>query len=299
MDHIFTTTALSKRYRHTKALDQLSMQVPRGAIYGFVGRNGSGKTTLIRLLCGLQAPSGGSFRLYDAENTSPGIHLARRRLGAVIETPSFYHHLSAADNLRQQYRILGLPSFADIPDLLRLVGLSDTGRKEARNFSLGMKQRLGIAMALARFPRLLILDEPTKGIIEIRELILRLNREEGITVLISSHILDELSRLATHYGIIDGGRMVKELSAAELDANCRKALRVRVSDIRALTRVLDARGLDYAVANDHSADIYAELAVSDLVHALDAENCALLSAETRDESLESYFISLVGGERHA
>lgn len=304
MDNVLTTTALSKQYKHTKALDQLSMHVPRGAIYGFVGRNGSGKTTLIRLLCGLQAPTSGSFRLYDVENASAGIHLARRRLGAVIETPSFYHHLSAADNLRQQYRILGLPRFADIPDLLRLVGLSDTGRKEARNFSLGMKQRLGIAMALAGHPDFLVLDEPTngldpQGIIEIRELILRLNREEGITVLISSHILDELSRLATHYGIIDGGRMVKELSAAELDANCRKALRVRVSDIRALTRVLDARGLDYAVANDHSADIYAELAVSDLVHALDAENCALLSAETRDESLESYFISLVGGERHA
>ena len=304
MDHIFTTTALSKSYRHTKALDQLSMQVPRGAIYGFVGRNGSGKTTLIRLLCGLQAPTSGSFRLYDVENASAGIHLARRRLGAVIETPSFYHHLSAADNLRQQYRILGLPRFADIPDLLRLVGLSDTGHKKAGNFSLGMKQRLGIAMALAGHPDFLVLDEPTngldpQGIIEIRELILRLNREEGITVLISSHILDELSRLATHYGIIDGGRMVKELSAAELDANCRKALRVRVSDIRALTRVLEARGVDYAVLDDHSADIYAELSVSDLVHALDAENCALLSAETRDESLESYFISLVGGERHA
>lgn len=304
MDNVLTTTALSKQYKHTKALDQLSMHVPRGAIYGFVGRNGSGKTTLIRLLCGLQAPTSGSFRLYDVENASAGIHLARRRLGAVIETPSFYHHLSAADNLRQQYRILGLPHFADIPDLLRLVGLSDTGHKKAGNFSLGMKQRLGIAMALAGHPDFLVLDEPTngldpQGIIEIRELILRLNREEGITVLISSHILDELSRLATHYGIIDGGRMVKELSAAELDANCRKALRVRVSDIRALTRVLEARGVDYAVLDDHSADIYAELSVSDLVHALDAENCALLSAETRDESLESYFISLVGGERHA
>lgn len=304
MDNVLTTTALSKQYKHTKALDQLSMHVPRGAIYGFVGRNGSGKTTLIRLLCGLQAPTSGSFRLYDVENASAGIHLARRRLGAVIEAPSFYHHLSAADNLRQQYRILGLPRFADIPDLLRLVGLSDTGHKKAGNFSLGMKQRLGIAMALAGHPDFLVLDEPTngldpQGIIEIRELILRLNREEGITVLISSHILDELSRLATHYGIIDGGRMVKELSAAELDANCRKALRVRVSDIRALTRVLEARGVDYAVLDDHSADIYAELSVSDLVHALDAENCALLSAETRDESLESYFISLVGGERHA
>lgn len=304
MDHIFTTTALSKRYRHTKALDQLSMHVPKGAIYGFVGRNGSGKTTLIRLLCGLQQPTSGSFRLYDAENTSGGIFLARQRLGAVIETPSFYHDLSAADNLRQQYRILGLPSFADIPDLLRLVGLADTGRKSAKHFSLGMKQRLGIAMALAGHPDFLVLDEPTngldpQGIIEIRELILRLNREEGITILISSHILDELSRLATHYGIIDNGRMVKELSAAELDAACRKCLRVTVDDTRLLTRVLDRLGVDYRVTNAQEADIFAELAVSDLVHLLDAEGCRLLDASAHDESLESYFISLVGGERHA
>lgn len=304
MDTVLTTTALSKQYRHTKALDGLSMQVPKGAIYGFVGRNGSGKTTLIRLLCGLQQPTSGSFRLYNAENTSRGIFLARQRLGAVIETPSLYQDLSAADNLRQQYRILGLPSCADIPDLLRLVGLDGTGRKAAKHFSLGMKQRLGIAMALAGHPDFLVLDEPTngldpQGIIEIRELILRLNREEGITVLISSHILDELSRLATHYGIIDGGRMVKELSAAELDAACRKCLHVTVDDSGALIRVLDRLGVDYSVTGEHSADIYAELATSDLVHALDAENCALLSAETRDESLESYFISLVGGEHHA
>lgn len=304
MDHIFTTNALSKHYHHTKALDGLSMHVPKGAIYGFIGRNGSGKTTLIRLLCGLQAPTGGSFQLYGTESTSPGIHLARRRLGAVIEAPSLYLGMSATDNLRQQYRILGLPSFADIPTLLARVGLTDTGRKKAKHFSLGMKQRLGIAMALAGHPDLLVLDEPMngldpQGIIEMRELILRLNREEGITVLISSHILDELSRLATHYGIIDGGRMVKELSAAELEAACRKCLRVRVSDIHALVRVLDARGLDHAVLDDHTADIYAELAVSALVHALDAEGCALLSAETRDESLESYFIALVGGEHHA
>lgn len=304
MDNVLTTTALSKQYKHTKALDQLSMHVPRGAIYGFIGRNGAGKTTLIRLVCGLQLATAGSFCLYDAESTSPGIHLARRRLGAVIETPSLYLNMSAADNLRQQYRILGLPGFADIPDLLALVGLTHTGRKQAGNFSLGMKQRLGIAMALAGHPDFLLLDEPMngldpQGIIEMRELILHLNREEGITVLISSHILDELSRLATHYGIIDGGHMVRELSAVELESACRKALRVRVSDIRALVRTLDRMALDYAVADDHTADIYAELAVSDLVHALDAEGCTLLSAETRDESLESYFISLVGGERHA
>lgn len=304
MENILTTTALSKYYRHTKALNGLTMQVPKGAIYGFVGRNGSGKTTLIRLICGLQRPTSGSFRLYDTDSTSQNIHLAHRRLGAVIETPAFYTDLSATDNLKQQYRILGLPSFSDIPDLLRLVGLSDTGHKKAKHFSLGMKQRLGIAIALAGHPDFLILDEPTngldpQGIIEIRELILRLNREEGITILISSHILDELSRLATHYGIIDGGRMVKELSAAELDAACRKCLRVTVTDIRALTHVLDQLGCDYSIASDHEADIYADLATSDLVHALDAAGCQLLSASAHDESLESYFISLVGGGQHA
>lgn len=304
METVLTTNALSKRYRHTLALDKLSMQVPKGAIYGMVGRNGSGKTTLIRLICGLQLPTSGSFSLYGTAHTSHAINTERQRLGAVIETPSFYHDMSAQDNLRQQYRMLGLPSFENIPNLLRLVGLENTGRKKAKHFSLGMKQRLGIAMALAGQPDFLILDEPTngldpQGIIEMRELILRLNRKEGITILISSHILDELSRLATHYGIIDSGRMIKELSADELDAACRKALRVTVSDMHALVRVLDALRLDYSVTDQHTADIYAELPISELVHALDNENCTLLDATAHDESLESYFISLVGGERHA
>ena len=160
----------------------------------------------------------------------------------MVETPSIYLDMTAEDNLKEQYRIIGLPSFDDIPELLRLVGLENTGKKKAKNFSLGMKQRLGIAIALAGSPDFLILDEPVngldpQGIIEMRELILKLNQERQITFLISSHILDELSRLATHYGFIDSGHMVKELSARELDAACRKCIRVQVSDIHALTRV--------------------------------------------------------------
>ena len=211
--------------------------------------------------------------------------------------------MSAADNIKEQYRVLGVPSDEGTAQLLKLVGLGDVGRKKARNFSLGMRQRLGIAIALAGDPDLLVLDEPVngldpQGIIETRELILKLNRERQITVLISSHILDELSRLATHYGFIDGGRMVKEISAQELEAACRKCLRVEVTDTRILARVLDGMGLEYKILAEGKADIFAQPVISQLSAALDREGCQLLAAQERDESLESYFINLVGGGSH-
>ena len=279
------------------------MHVPKGAIYGFVGRNGAGKTTLIRLVCGLQEPTSGSFTLYGIKNIDKNIVKSRRRMGAVVETPSIYLDMTAEENLRQQYRVLGLPSFDAIPELLKLVGLHNTGKKKAKNFSLGMKQRLGIAIALAGDPDFLILDEPTngldpQGIIEMRELILRLNRERQMTVLISSHILDELSRLATHYGIIDGGKMVKELSAEELENACRKCMRMEVTKVTALTRVLDGMGIDYKVFSETKADVYAKIHISQLTLALAKEGCEVLSIEEKDESLESYFVSLVGDGSH-
>ena len=304
MDYILTAESLSKHYGHFKALDGLSIHVPRGAIYGFVGKNGAGKTTLIRLICGLQEPTSGSYTLYGAKNTEPGIARCRRRMGAVVETPSIYLDMSAEENLKEQFRIIGLPSFDDIPDLLRLVGLENTGKKKAKNFSLGMKQRLGIAIALAGSPDFLILDEPIngldpQGIIEIRELILKLNREEQITFLISSHILDELSRLATHYGFIDSGHMVREMSAKELDAACRKCIRVQVSDIHALARVLDEREIGYNIFSDTMADIYAKINVSELTLALAGQGCDIISMTEREESLESFYVNLIGGgNRH-
>lgn len=239
MDYCLTTTALSKHYKDFKALNGLSMHVPKGAIYGFVGKNGAGKTTLIRLICGLQLPTAGAFTLYGVGNTDKRIDRCRRRMGAVVETPSVYLDATARENIREQYRVLGMPSFDGIDGLLAFVGLENTGKKRVRNFSLGMRQRLGIAVALCGEPDFLMLDEPIngldpQGIIEMRELILRLNREKQITVLISSHILDELSRLATHYGFIDKGSMVKEISAAELEAECRKCTRLTVSDTKLL-----------------------------------------------------------------
>ncbi len=304
MEYVLTTQGLSKHYKDFKALDDLSMHVPKGAIYGFVGRNGAGKTTLIRLICGLQSPTAGTYALYGADSRDKGLSRARRRMGAVVEAPSIYLDLTARDNLREQLRVLGAPTDDGIPQLLKLVGLEDTGSKKARNFSLGMKQRLGIAVALAGDPDFLVLDEPVngldpQGIIDIRELILKLNRERNITVLISSHILDELSKLATHYGFIDGGRIVKELSARELEAACRKCLQVEVTDTRALARVLDGMEVEYKILSDGQADVYAQVNISQLSRALDAQGCELLSAQERDESLESYFVNLVGGGSHA
>lgn len=303
MEYVLQTTALKKSYGQYRALNGLTMNVPKGAIYGFVGKNGAGKTTLIRLICGLQEQTAGEYSIYGISGRSKEIVKARRRMGAVVETPSIYLNMTAEENLKEQYCVLGLPAFAGIGNILELVGLQHTGRKRAKHFSLGMRQRLGIAVALAGSPDFLVLDEPVngldpQGIIDIRELILKLNRERNITVLISSHILDELSKLATHYGFIDGGRMVKELSARELEAACRKCLRVEVTDTRPLARVLDGMEVEYKILSDGQADVYAQVNISQLSRALDAEGCELLSAQERDESLESYFVNLVGGAGH-
>lgn len=224
------------------------------------------------------------------------------QMGAVVETPAIYTGLSARDNLKQQFRVLGLPSFDGIDGLLRLVGLADTGKKKAGNFSLGMRQRLGIAVALCGNPDFLILDEPIngldpQGIVEIRELILKLNRERQITVLISSHILDELSKLATHYGFIDRGRIVREMSAEELEAACRKCVRITVSDTEKLATVLDGMNLEYKIIDEKTADVFGKPTVTSLAAALHEKKCELISMQEQDESLESFYISLVGGER--
>ncbi len=303
MDYVLQTKALCKNYKQFKAVNGLTMNVPKGAIYGFVGKNGAGKTTLIRLICGLQNPTSGEFSLYGIKNTSPNITKSRRRMGAVVETPSIYLDMTAKDNLKQQYAILGLPSYEGMYDILKLVGLENTGKKKAKNFSLGMRQRLGIAVALVGDPDFLVLDEPVngldpQGIIEVRELILKLNRERQITVLISSHILDELSRLATHYGFIDNGRMVKEISAKDLEAACRKCVRMEVTDVKALARTLDGMGIEYNIISPTEADVFAKVNVSSLTLALSRENCEVLSMQERDESLESYYVSLVGGVSH-
>ncbi|WP_164170274.1 ATP-binding cassette domain-containing protein [Ruminococcus flavefaciens] len=300
MDYVLRTNALTKHYKDFKALNGLTMNVPKGSIYGFVGRNGAGKTTLIRMVCGIQFPTDGSFELYGVKNSDPKISETRRRMGAVVETPSILPYLSARKNLEMQYDIMGMPDYNGIDELLDLVGLKNTGSKLSKDFSLGMRQRLGIAVALCGKPDFLVLDEPIngldpQGIIEMRELILKLNRENNITILISSHILDELSKIATHYGFINGGQIVREMSAEELENECRKCVRVKVTDTAALARVLDGMDMEYRIIDDEQADIFASPNITKLAFSLWEEKCEILSVSEHDENLEGFFISLVGG----
>lgn len=300
MEYVLQTEHLSKKYGKFNALDDLNMSVPKGSIYGFVGKNGAGKTTLIRTICGLQHPSSGSYSLYGIDNRNAKIARSRRRMGAVVEVPAIYLDLTAEQNLIEQAILLGLPTFIGVQELLSLVGLADVGAKKAKDFSLGMRQRLGIAIALVGDPDFLVLDEPIngldpQGIIDMRELLLKLNRERQITILISSHILDELSRLATHYGFIDRGHLIKEIDASQLEKQCRKCTHIEVNDTELLPHALDLLGMEYRIHSHTEADIYAKPHVSRLAAALAKEGCEIISIQEKDESLESYFMNLVGG----
>ena len=298
MDYVLETKSLLKSYRHVEALSGVDMHVPKDSIYGLVGRNGAGKTTLMRVVAGMQKENGGTYLLFGVDKNSREIKKERKRVGAMIESPAIFHDLSAEDNLKMQYRILGLPSFDTIPEILSTVGLENTGNKKAGSFSFGMKQRLGIAMAIAGNPDLLILDEPINGldpeaIVEMRELILRLNREMNMTIIVSSHILDELAKVATYYGFIDSGRMVKEVSAVDMEKECRKALRIKVESIEKAAIALTSLGNDYSVIDDNTLDVFGDIGIKEVLDVL--SGAGIKDIEKRNENLEGYFINTMGG----
>ena len=298
MQNVLETKNLTKMYRNFYALKNLNMRVEKGSIYGFVGRNGAGKTTLIRLLSGLQEPSEGEYSLFGKWGKDKQIE--REKMSGVVETPSIYPGMTAKENIQIQYRVLGLPCDDGIGELLKMVGLEDTNKKKAKNFSLGMKQRLGIAIALVGNPDLLLLDEPIngldpQGIVEMRELIFKLNKDRGITIFISSHILGELSKMATHYGFINKGTMVAEMSAKELFEKCKKCIVLEVTDVKTLCVLLDQEKLEYKVTNDSKVEIYGQIKVTDLAIKLQKLGCDIVKISENDEDLESFYINLVGG----
>ncbi len=300
MEYILETNNIEKKYGHFKALNNLNMHIPKGAIYGLIGKNGAGKTTLIRLICGLQKVTSGEYTIFGISNNSRRIVETRKRVGGMVETPSICTDMTAEDNLKEQYKIIGLPSYDNLQEILKLVRLNNTGKKKAKHFSLGMKQRLGLAIALVGNPDLLILDEPIngldpEGIIEIRELILKLNKEKGITFLISSHYLDELSKIATFYGIIDKGKIIKEIDKNELEQNFRKRTQITVTNIKECVKYLEEKELAYKVISDDTLDIYEKINVSELVIALSKRNCIVNNFQEKGESLENYYLNLIGG----
>lgn len=302
MEIILETNNLEKKYKDFKALNHTNIHIEKGAIYGLIGKNGAGKTTLIRIVCGLQEPTNGSYIIYGKSNNSNDIISARKRMGAIIETPSIYGEMTARDNLIEQYKLVGMPSLDGIEDLLKLVGLEDTGKKKAKNFSLGMKQRLGIAIALANNPDFLILDEPIngldpQGIIEIRELILKLNKERRITILISSHYLDELSKIATHYGFLDSGSIIQEITSEELMKKMEHKIILTVNDPKEFVKYFEQNNISYEVMDSKTINVYGKHNLSKLVSGLSKKNLIADEIHEQEETLENYYINLIGGGR--
>lgn len=303
MEYVLETNNLEKKYKDFRALNHTNIHIEKGAIYGLIGKNGAGKTTLIRIVCGLQEPTNGSYIIYGKSNNSNDIISARKRMGAIIETPSIYGEMTARDNLIEQYKLVGMPSLDGIDDLLKLVGLEDTGKKKAKNFSLGMKQRLGIAIALANNPDFLILDEPIngldpQGIIEIRELILKLNKERRITILISSHYLDELSKIATHYGFLDSGSIIQEITSEELMKKMEHKIILTVNDPKEFVKYFEGQNISYQVMDNKTINIYGKHNLSKLVSGLSKKNLIADEIHEQEESLENYYMNLIGGTKN-
>lgn len=300
MEIILETNNLEKKYKDFKALNHTNIHIEKGSIYGLIGKNGAGKTTLIRIICGLQEPTNGGYTIYGVSNSSSNITNVRKRMGAIIETPSIYGEMTAKDNLIEQYKLVGMPSFDGIDELLNLVGLEGTGKKKAKNFSLGMKQRLGIAISLASNPDFLILDEPIngldpQGIIEIRELILKLNKERGITILISSHYLDELSKIATHYGFLDSGSIIQEITNEELMKKMEHKIELKVSKTKDFVKYFEENKISYEVIDKETINVYGKYNLSKFINELSKKNLIADDIHEQEESLENYYMNLIGG----
>lgn len=305
MDYVLRTFGLYKKYKKQFAVNDANMSICRGDIYGFVGENGSGKTTIIRLITGLIFPQSGSFELFGVPNNSKDIKHVRRKIGAVVESPSIYQNMSAYDNLKMQCIILGIPVDERIEKTLCEVGLGYVlhEKKHVSNFSLGMRQRLGIAMQLLGEPEFLILDEPMNGldpagIVEIRELILKLNRERNITFLISSHILGELSLVANKYGIISKGHIIKEITAEQLQQEMAKTTDITVDNPEKLTEIIGT-ALPNTVFSyiPNGVRLKGEVDLNALLSAIINANVRITNVNCHESSFEDYYLETIGG-RH-
>lgn len=300
MEYLLSTNSLTKQYGRHKAVDAVNIHVRQGDIYGLIGRNGTGKTTILKMISGLTAPTSGEFSLFGESGKNASQYLSR--IGTLIEAPGIYPNMSAAENLKLKCLAMGVRKKDTIEDLLKIVGLSDVGKKKVKNFSLGMKQRLGIALALVGNPDLVILDEPIngldpQGIAEIRETLSRLNKERNITFIVSSHILEELSKIATHYGIIHDGILLQELTREELLAKCSERIELKTDDTRKSCIVLEGMGItNYKVVDASTIHIFERLNDSgEITMTLAENNVKTMGITVKNEALEDYYLNLTGG----
>jgi ABC-2 type transport system ATP-binding protein len=301
MSLVLQTNGLTKKYGKQIAVNNVNMNVEKGDIYGFIGKNGAGKTTLMKMVCGLIHPNQGEINLFGSSNLDKG----RKRIGCVIEQPALYPDMTARENLIYYDKLLGIPDYQNVDDVLSLVGLQDTGKKKTKNFSLGMKQRLSIAISLLGNPDFLILDEPINGldpfgIKEIRELLVKLNYENEITILISSHILGELAKIATKYGIIKDGGLVDEFASIELENRCKRCLSIIVNDSEKAAYIIknNIKSTDYKVFDQGKICIYDCLDIPEQINKELVKNDVLVSSISLDgNDIEAYFVKMMGGDQ--
>lgn len=303
-DYAVRTHGLTKFYGQKPAVDHIDMNVKKGEIYGFIGRNGAGKSTTLKMLCGLAHPTEGEISLFGSPVSD---QTARRRVGMLIENAGLYPNCTARENMTLKAKCLGLVNMDSVDRFLKLMNMADTGNKKVKQFSMGMKQRLGIAMALLGNPDLLILDEPIngldpEGIREIRECLLKLNKEEGKTILISSHILGELSKIATQYGIIKDGQLIRQMTKEDLEEQCRDYLLVEVEHAERAAAVLAENIPDasYEVFAQGRIHIYDYLDSGKVTTLLVQNGVTVFSCGLHQIDLEQYFLELMdGGAKNA
>lgn len=302
---ILETENLTKRYKHTLALDHINLQIEKGKIYGFIGQNGAGKTTLLRLVTGLAFSTSGTLSLWGKSSLTK-LQEQRKRIGCMIETPALFPTMTAYQNMEVQRIQRGIPDKAVIEKTLEVVGLKDTGRKSVRNFSLGMRQRLGIAIALLNTPEFLILDEPINGldpagIVEIRNLLKSLNKEYGMTILVSSHILDELYQTASEFILIDSGKIIEEISENELNERCKRHIAIKTTDVQKAMLILEERLYtdNFKLMPDNTIRLYAYLNDMEKVASVLADAHILVTGlSITGDTLEDYFLEKIGGGKN-
>lgn len=303
-EYLLSTKGLTKQYGNHKAADNVDIHIKKGAIYGFIGRNGAGKTTCLKMISGLATPTSGEIKLFGYSGNE--LSQIRSRVGCLVEAPGLYGGMSAYDNLLIKCKLFGIKKKDYIEEILRVIGLENTGKKKVKHFSLGMKQRLGIGLALVGEPDLLVLDEPIngldpQGIAEVRDTIQRLNEERDMTILISSHILEELSKIATDYGIIHNGTLLQEITREELMKRCSERMEIKLPNPENALPVLDKMGfVNYQVMDKELIYIYERLQESAAVNMeLVKAGVPVQSISITNEELENYFLNLTGGARNA
>ena len=303
-EFLLETHGLTKQYGHHKAVDSVNLHVKNGAIYGFIGRNGAGKTTCLRMIAGLARPTAGEMSLFGYSGKE--LLQVRSRVGCLIETPGLYRNMTAYENLKVKCLMTGIKKKGYIEGILESVGLADTGNKRVKNFSLGMRQRLGVALALVGEPDLLVLDEPIngldpQGIAEVRDTVQRLCDEKNMTIIISSHILEELAKIATDYGIIHNGSLIQELTREELMMRCSERIEITLDNPELALPVLDNMGfVNYQVADKNHIYVFERLDESAALNMELAKHGVFVKGiSITSEELESYFLNLTGGAADA